>query len=125
MLDRSDRATLAAVIGEHAEGHVYLYASCDRDATYPGLAARDRVLFRDRFTAQTHVPSQDAVAAFVELTAANELDVMVHNRELREHHGPQLLRLLGSARHWLSDGAWNDWRALGVDSGETGEPHGD
>lgn len=56
------RAELAAVIGAEAEEIVYLYAGCDRSASYPVLAADDgtepsTVAFRDRFTGRFHSPN--------------------------------------------------------------------
>ena len=55
---------------------MYLYASCDRGAVYPELTSSGPLRFRDRFTGETsEVPERDA-AVLVELTAANELDIV-------------------------------------------------
>ncbi len=40
LLPVSERAQLAAAIGDRAEALVYFYASCDRDAFYPQLVGR-------------------------------------------------------------------------------------
>jgi Domain of unknown function (DUF6817) len=106
LLPVSDRAKLAAVIGDRAEALVYLYGSCDRAAVYPLLAGVGPVPFRDRFTGQTHTRSEADIQAFTELTAANELDIAAHNSAMATEYGPALMRLLTGARARLSDAAW-------------------
>ncbi len=109
LLDVSERDTLAGVIGAEAEALVYLYGSCDRAAVYPRLSAPDPVPFRDRFTGETHHPDELAVRAFVEISAANELDVITHSAELDARHGPGLRALFTGARHRLSPAAVDAW----------------
>jgi catechol 2,3-dioxygenase-like lactoylglutathione lyase family enzyme len=97
------RAELVNVIGAEAESLVYRYASCDRDATYPGLDGPGLVRFRDRFTGQWH---RIDPADFLVLTAANELDVVAHNAELAARAGPALLELFTRTRRRLPDVVW-------------------
>ena len=101
----SRRDELAAIIGEEAERLVYLYASCDRDFSYPHLAEHDGP-FKDRFTGTVHRPPLPLRRDFAELTAANELDIAAVNPDLRAQHGQGLLRLFTSWRELLSDPAW-------------------
>jgi catechol 2,3-dioxygenase-like lactoylglutathione lyase family enzyme len=97
------RAELVNVIGAAAEGLVYDYAGCDRDATYPGLGGTAPAHVRDRFTGQWHdIDPSD----FLVLTAANELDVAAHNAELAARGGPALLELFSRTRHQLPDVVW-------------------
>jgi hypothetical protein len=91
--------------GEEAEGIVYRYAACDRKFTYPGLADADGP-FRDRFTGQTHVPTPQQRCDFVELTVANELDLLIVNPEMRARYGEALDHLFTRCRELLSDQAW-------------------
>jgi hypothetical protein len=70
------RTELARGISGEAEAIVYRYCSCDRASTYPGLA-RTPVSFRDRFTGATTTPSDPELRDFAELTAANELDLVL------------------------------------------------
>jgi hypothetical protein len=107
LLDLTERAVLAELIGERAEALVYLYAGCDRAAVYPRLGKGLPVLFRDRFTDRDHTPAGADVRAVVEITAANELDVLAHNAELAERHGPALYRLFARSHGLLSAPAWN------------------
>ncbi|HEX3910955.1 MAG TPA: hypothetical protein VHW67_09670 [Solirubrobacteraceae bacterium] len=106
MVEVADRRTLVELIGPTAEALVYLYGSCDRAAVYPLLSGDGPVAFRDRFTGRVHTPSQREVRAFVEITAANELDALAHNPALLAEHGADLFELLTRARDLLSDPAW-------------------
>ena len=105
LLPLADRATLVGLIGERAEALVYLYASCDRSAVYPRIGRDDAVVFRDRFTEAEHAPDVADLRAFLEITAANELDVLAHNESMAAQHGAGLHRLLTRADTLLS------WRA--------------
>jgi hypothetical protein len=102
--DPARRDELATVTGAETERLVYFYASCDREFSYPHLAARSGP-FRNRFTGVVLRPAQAQRRDFAELTAANELDIMAVNPDLRAEHGPGLLRLLTSWRDLLSDPA--------------------
>ncbi|WP_327140258.1 DUF6817 domain-containing protein [Nocardia sp. NBC_01327] len=105
LLELPERATLAALIGNQAEALVYFYGSCDRGFVYPRLATSP-VLFRDRFTGADSRPPTPAMSAFLEITAANELDVMAHNEALAAQHGAALHALFAGARQYLSPKAW-------------------
>jgi hypothetical protein len=109
LLTLADRPVLSELIGARAEALVYLYASCDRAAVYPYLQQDGPVPFRDRFTSTTRTPPERDIRAFLELTAANELDVIQHSPAMAAEHGPPLLWLLAAARHRLSPAAWQAW----------------
>nr|BFD88244.1 hypothetical protein StreXyl84_76450 [Streptomyces sp. Xyl84] len=106
-LDRRD--DLAAVIGAEAEAIVYLYASCDRKATYPDLHQADAA-FHDRFTGRSHVPGPQVRRDFTELSAANEVDLAIIDPAFRDTWGPALLALFTRVRDLLSAGAWLECR---------------
>jgi len=105
LLPLTERATLVALIGEPAESLVYLYAGCDRATVYPRIDGTTAVAFRDRFTGREHHPSPADLRAFLEITAANEIDVLTHNAELAEQHGPALYGFLQRAGALLSPAA--------------------
>lgn len=105
LLPVTERHVLAELIGARAETLVYLYASCDRGAVYPRLPGGEPVVFRDRFTGAEHAPDAADLRAFLEITAANELDVMTHNAELAALHGAPLHRLFTRSGHLLSRAA--------------------
>ncbi|MGW3723724.1 DUF6817 domain-containing protein [Streptomyces sp. F001] len=103
------RTAVAAALGSEAEGLVYLYASCDRQATYPVLPDGP---FHDRFTEASRTPSLAVLRDFAELTAANELDLAAHDPEFRTRYGADLLALFTRFRPLLSGAAWDDCVAV-------------
>jgi hypothetical protein len=105
LLALEHRDDVREVLGQEAEGIVYLYAACDRKFTYPDLADAEG-LFRDRFTGRTHLPDAQQRRDFVELTVANELDLLIVNPEIRARYGEALDRLFTRCRGQLSDRAW-------------------
>ncbi|MFF7471119.1 DUF6817 domain-containing protein [Streptomyces sp. NPDC008092] len=111
LLPLARRTELAAVIGTEAEAIVYLYASCDRKATYPVLADPEAAV-RDRFTGRARVPGPQPRRDFAELTAANELDLARIDPAFREKWGPGLLTLFTRFRPLLSSPAWSACRAV-------------
>ncbi|MET8136889.1 DUF6817 domain-containing protein [Streptomyces sp. NPDC005251] len=111
LLSPDSRTELAEVIGAEAETLVYLYASCDRRATYPTLANADGA-FRNRFTGQLHTPEPHLRRDFAELSAANELDLARTDSVFRERWGAELLALFTRLQPLLSQPAWSDCRAM-------------
>jgi hypothetical protein len=80
LVSRDARPEVAALIGDEAEALVYFYCACDRSFCYPQLARSDTPLWRDRFTSAEFHPPGVQLAAFCELTLANEIDVAQHDR---------------------------------------------
>ena len=107
LLPVSERAQLAAAIGEEAEALVYFYASCDRDAFYPQLEDEARAVgdltFRDRFTGDELRPDPELVTLFVDLTYANEGELAG-----RSPGGP-------AEWTWLADFRRRTWRLASPD----------
>lgn len=108
LLDTTQRPRLGGVIGAEAEALVYLYGSCDRARTYPRLGS-PVVELQDRFTGLSTVPDHESLRAFVEITAANELDVIRHNQMIATEHGPALDQLFTRAHRVLSPSARQAW----------------
>ncbi|MFF2365219.1 DUF6817 domain-containing protein [Streptomyces sp. NPDC058122] len=111
LLPPDRRSELAEVIGSEAEAIVYLYASCDRGATYPTLADADGG-FRNRFTGRAESPELHLVRDFAELSAANELDLARIDADFRSKWGAELLALFTRFRPLLSPSAWSDCRTV-------------
>lgn len=111
LLSPDRRSELADVIGAEAEAIVYLYASCDRTATYPALADADGV-FRNRFTGRTETPEPHLLRDFAELSAANELDLARIDPDFRRKWGAELLALFTRFHPLLSRAAWSDCRTV-------------
>jgi hypothetical protein len=105
LLNLDQRAVLAHAIGEEGEELVYLYASCDRKATYHSLA-EPGAAFINRFTGEHTRPTVEQRRDFAELTAANELDIAAVSPPMRERYGADLLELFTRWRPLLSRRAW-------------------
>lgn len=108
LLGIDERDRLRAAAGDAVEAEVYLYASCGRDRTYPHLTDRPSVLFHDRFAGTESLIDASALRSFAELTAANELDVVLHLDSVGPSHRAWLLDLVTRMRDLLSPQAWAD-----------------
>ena len=75
LLELNQRGSLRVAVGAEAEALVYLYASCDRKATYATLGAGCVTVIRDRFLGSEIEVSDLHLQAFVDITLANECDV--------------------------------------------------
>jgi hypothetical protein len=106
LAELAERPAVASLIGDEAEEIVYRYGSCDRGFSYPRLTGSGSPRLRDRFTGAETAPSTQHVRDLVELTFANELDVMAHSDELREKHGEALRRLCVAWRAYASEPAY-------------------
>ena len=98
----SEREDLARVIGHDAEALVYLYASCDRQYLYPQIGVSSPVHFRDRFNGTVFVPDQSLFGTFMELTFANELDILGKDQRLVEGSRPHLGALFARSEALVS-----------------------
>jgi hypothetical protein len=108
LLGLDQRGELVDLIGNHAEALVYAYASCDRDHLYARLAAGRRPgELRDRFRGTDGEAPPDLVADLVELTFANELDVVRHG-EAGDDGAAPLGRLFASCRPLVTESAYAD-----------------
>ena len=76
----------------------YPYASCDRRAVYPKFASSGAVQFHNRLSGEVAVVAEEDAKVFVELTAANELDIIMVNPGVAEAFGAGLLKLLRGAQ---------------------------
>jgi hypothetical protein len=102
MLALTERHVLTETIGPKAEAIVYLYASCDRQAVYPRLSPLSPVLFTNRFTGVSRYLPENGTKAWLELTAANELDLVLANPEAGARWAPEFYRLLCAGRRWTA-----------------------
>ncbi|TCJ99284.1 DUF6817 domain-containing protein [Nocardia alba] len=108
LITPDERPQLVDLIGNQAEHLVYLYGSCVRNPLYPQLAGREPVTVIDRFTGDSHCLDDSDIRAFLEITVANEIDVMLHNEELARQHAQPLYELFSAASHRLPASARRD-----------------
>ncbi|MDI6104695.1 hypothetical protein QLQ12_39500 [Actinoplanes sp. NEAU-A12] len=79
-----ERDTLRGLIGAGAEELVYLYGACDRDRSWPTLAATHQIT--DRFTGAVVRLTDWQLTPFVDLSIVNELDVLEQDPSLLAAH---------------------------------------
>lgn len=106
LVDVSSRAELRAFIGPEAEAMVYLFASCDRGYLYPQIGQSSPVQFRDRFSGEVFVPDNSLLRSFLELTFANELQIVSSNAALVEATRPIFGSLFKRCRGLVSEAAY-------------------
>lgn len=94
--DRRD--AVAAIVGSSAEALVYLYAAADRAAFHAAIIAETAPGCRDRFTGRRLAPSPEDLAAFCEITLANELDLMGRSDRHWALYGADLAPLFTAPR---------------------------
>jgi hypothetical protein len=99
------RPEIAGLVGVEAEAIVYRYASCDRRFTFPRLGRAGPVAFRDRFTGGVIVTDPCCLSDFLELTFANELDLVSHSPAFGAKGGAAIADVLGPCTHYVSSPA--------------------
>jgi pimeloyl-ACP methyl ester carboxylesterase len=98
------RAKVEAVVGSEAETVIDSYCRCDRERSYPTWHTDSPVLI-DRHTDGREPLSNDMRLALMELTVANELDVLEHDPETAARFGAALIRLFARWSPFLTYGA--------------------
>jgi hypothetical protein len=106
LLPLARRRDVAAIIGEEAEELVYFYAACDREYTYRRIISGGQPVYRDRFTERSFQPDPMTLAAFSELTLANELEISIENHEHRERYRRSYVELFTSFEGLVSPRAF-------------------
>ncbi len=109
LLELSQRDVLATAIGSAAESTVYLYAGCERAVTYPRIGAEPPLVLTNRFTGKTGPLTEAQARDFLELTAANELDIVLVNPDIARAWGTEFEAFLRGAPQWLSEDALEAW----------------
>jgi hypothetical protein len=113
LLPLEERDLLRGCVGEAAEELVYRFAATDRRPFYRQLD-QSLVVWTDRWDGTSVTLDPPDVRPLVDLTVANELDVVDHAPEVREEYGEALRKLFVRARTAMSEAAWADvQRTLG------------
>ena len=105
LVDASGQGTIASFAGERAEALIRLYGRCDRARSYPTWSSAAPVVVDRESGAATALDAEQR-AALIELTVANELDVLAHDPEIAQRFGAELARLFAAWRAFMSDAAW-------------------
>lgn len=107
LLALSEREVLRSAIGSAAEDLVYRYAATDRRPFYRQLD-QPLLVWTDRFSGASLTLDPPEVSTLMELTVANELDVVEHAPDVRAEYAASLLALFTRGRGLLSAAAWAD-----------------
>ena len=110
MVSLSQRNEIANLIGQGAEELVYLYCSCDRGYVFPRLDLSEDIKFRDRFSGNEFLLSDQQAKLFCELTVANEMALVSDSKSFKDQYGEGLLTLFESMQKYLSPQAIQAYR---------------
>ena len=105
--DPARRSELGDVIGTRAEALVYFYASCDRAWVYPQVGREWPIRFRDRFSGEVFAPDNSLFFPFLELTFANELEIVRGKPALIKGTRRLFVDLFGRCKGMVSDAAYD------------------
>ena len=105
LFELSQREEVAVVIGRDAENIVYHYCACDRDAFFAQFGQVDKPEFYDRITSKKSSISNELLQQLCELTAANEIEIAINNRNFVVQHGSGLMDLFSRMQTFLSPSA--------------------
>ncbi len=111
LLGWDERELLASIVGPQVEALVHRYCATDRRPFYRQLG-EPLVVWTDRLTGASVTLDPADVAPLVELTVANELDVVEHSPDTREEFGAALRGLFDRARPSMSPAAWADAQSV-------------
>ena len=109
LLTMEERPALRAVVGDEAEALVYRYGATSRVPFYRQLG-QPLVVWVDRFTLASVTLDPEDVAPLVELTVANELDVVEQAPSLPDGFVDSLRGLFDRAALLMSAAAADDVR---------------
>jgi len=102
---------IVAAAGTRAARLIDLYGNCSRADSYRTFLTAAPVVI-DRRNGERRALSEEDLRAFVELTVANELDVLAHSSASRAAHATKLATLLASWTPLLSHPARDAVRSL-------------
>ena len=105
LIELDQRPQLRETVGQAAEATIYRYASCDRKASYPSIGDGEKANFIDRYAGGKADMTADDISEFVELTMANELDLVEHNTDFAAEFGPILYQVFSGWTHLASNHA--------------------
>jgi hypothetical protein len=91
---------------------IYQYASCDRRLVFPRLGREGPVPFRDRFTGEIIMTDPFRLCDFLELTFANELDLVSRSRSFAVKNGAGIADVFSRCTPYVSPPARRAFRLI-------------
>tara|TARA_Y100001956_G_C4124778_1_gene189473 strand:+ start:1595 stop:2119 length:525 start_codon:yes stop_codon:yes gene_type:complete len=105
MVSLNQRKEIAKLVGQDEEELIYLYCACDRDYVFPQFSTSAQIEFRDRFTGECFVLSDQQTRDMSELTVANELELVLSSAEFKAQYGVELFELFQAMDRFVSASA--------------------
>jgi hypothetical protein len=106
------RSEVAGVVGAEAEFLIYQYASCDRRLVLSRLGREGPVPFCDRFTGEILLTDPFRLSDFLELTFANELDLVSHSPSFAVKNGAAIADAFNRCTQYVSSTAGRAFRLI-------------
>ena len=98
------QSDLIDLVGKEAEELISLYCRCNRIASYSSWSS-DRPSVIDRESGDAFSLNDTQRKALINITIANEIDVLTHDSNLMKQHGKNLAELFGRWREYLTSPA--------------------
>ena len=109
LMDLSDRGKITSLIGIEAENIVYYYAACDRDYFYDKIGRSEVLLYRNRFTYKESFLKLQLFCDLLELTFANEIDIVSNNQDFKEIYRDWYTELFDRFEPYVSNKAFQSY----------------
>src|SRR5215471_1629833 len=109
LISISKRDQIAGIIGPEVEHIVYYYGACDRDILYPQIGRTDEISYRNRFTGGTEILTQEMLSDLLELTLANELEIVTRDRAFLEKQRSRYDALFARFEKYVSRPAYESY----------------
>jgi hypothetical protein len=106
------RKSIASLIGQRAEEMVYLYCACDRERYWPRIGTENQNKFSDRFMQTEYPISDEQVAAFCEMTLANELEIILNDEHFLPKNAAELADLFSSMKGVVSEAGFETYKKI-------------
>jgi len=115
------RHQIADVIGKEAENIVYYYSACDRDNLYVQIGQSDEINYRNRFTGNTEILTRAMLSDLLELTLANELEIVTNDRAFLEKQRSWYENLFSRFEKYVSRPAYQSYLSIFRPNSSMGE----
>jgi hypothetical protein len=112
LISVSRRHQIAEIIGKEAENIVYYYGACDRDVLYSQIGQSAEITYTNRFTGNTETLTQRMLSDLLELTLANELEIVTNDRAFLEKQRSQYESLFGRFEKYVSQSAYQAYLSV-------------
>jgi hypothetical protein len=102
LIDINQRDRIIHLIGADAENIVYYYAACDRDYFYSKIGRSKDFSYHNRFTDEKSCLELQLFCDLLELTLANEIEIVSNNRSFKEQHRAWYIDLFNRFEPYVS-----------------------